>query len=233
MPELTFLTIYDFKIQDPTTALTDLFITAQCFWYAWKLRENRLQNNTLRYFWFYFILMGTASLCGGILGHGIYYMIHPRWKLLGHAFIGSAVFCLQKATLESLKERIQANWKRIFDIAIIVQLLVFLSVIAFSEEIHFNAVRNHSALGLVGMVLPFQIWGNMFDARPGRKWLISSILWSLLPAIVYTLQFSFSKWFNYYDIGHVLLMVTFYWFYRSAQAFGEASSSQKSSLASA
>ncbi|MFK7925577.1 MAG: hypothetical protein AB8H47_26735 [Bacteroidia bacterium] len=222
MPELTFLTVADFRIQDPTTAFTDLILTAQCFWYAWKLRENRLQNNILKYFWMYFALMGIASLFGGILGHGIYYMVHPRWKLLGHAFIGSAVFCLQKSTLESLKERIQPKWKRIFDIAILTQLIIFLSVLIFSEEIHFNAVRNQSAIGLVAMVLPFHIWGNMLDARPGRKWVIGAILWSLVPAIVYSIEFSFSKWFNYYDIGHVLLMVTFHFFYRSAQAFGKA-----------
>lgn len=229
MPELTFLTVADFRIQDPTTAFTDLILTAQCYWYAYKLRDQRLQSNTLKYFWLYFFLMGTASLVGGIFGHGLNYLLNPRWKLLGHAFIGSAVFFMQKATLESVKEKLQSSWKRILDIAVLIQFLIFLSVIIFSEEINFNAVRNQSALSLVGMILPFQIWGLMHYPRQGRKWIIAGIVWSLTPAIVYTLEFSFSKWFNYYDIGHVLLMVSFHFFYRSALAFGKAGHPKDSS----
>lgn len=222
MPELTFLTIADFKIQEPTTAFTDLIITAQCYWFAWKLRAVRANSRLTQIFWWYFILMGTSSLIGGIVGHGIYYMLDPRSKLIGHAFIGSAIYCLQRVSIESYIPYWKGNWKRITEIAVLVQLLVFLSVITFSEEIHFNAVRNHSALGLVGMVLPMQYWAYRKDGRPARKWMYAGILWSLAPAIVYSLELSFSKWFNYYDLGHVLLLGTFYCFFRAAHAFGEA-----------
>ncbi len=61
--------LWGIQIQEPITALTDLLITAVCWYIFIKLRPLKERSRVYRLFRSFFFMMGLATLLGGIFGH--------------------------------------------------------------------------------------------------------------------------------------------------------------------
>ncbi len=63
-----------FRIDEPMTTLTDLVVSAVCFYAFYKLHKKNLPGRTQLFFRLYFLTMGIATGIGGLIGHGFLYL---------------------------------------------------------------------------------------------------------------------------------------------------------------
>ena len=68
--EHTSILIGNLRIDEPVTVLTDLIVSAVCFFASFKLFKLSLKNKVHVYLKYYFLSMGIATFIGGVVGHG-------------------------------------------------------------------------------------------------------------------------------------------------------------------
>ena len=198
----TEIEVGNLVIRDPVTALTNvgIFITGlMCFL---KLRRKLIDYPEKS--WIYFFLMvGNASLIGVIV-HGLSYYtpadVHFKiWWAMGvvqGAGISLAQFGWGAAVL-----------KRFRVVVAVICVLQFGLFAVFSYvNGTFTIAKIHVAVGLVPIMLYY-----IYIALKGYKaemLVATGIGVSSLTALVHALKLSFSDWFNYNDIAHVLIIAS-------------------------
>jgi len=209
--------VFNIRIDEPVTALTDLMVSAVCF-YAWnKLRHRDAENKVVEMFSWFFILMGAATLIGGLIGHAFLYALSHVWKLPGWLVSMLSINLLERAIISYSAPRMQPAFSKFFSRFNIVELLVFAGL-AFGT-LNFQYVEMHSAYGIMVVVFGFALF-NFFRGNRGSVVinLLIGVLFALMAAMIFTMQIGISKWFNHMDISHVLMAITAIFFYRAADS---------------
>jgi hypothetical protein len=68
----------------------------------------------------------------------------------------------------------------------------------------YEIAKLHVAVGLVPILIAYALQG--LRGERGKTWIAAGILVSALTAVVHTFKLSFSVWFNYNDIAHMLIV---------------------------
>ena len=76
-PSIYFLGL---RIDEPVTTVTDLIVSAVCFYAFYQLHRIPLKNKVHWNLKYYFLSMGMATLIGGVIGHGFLYLFSFAWK---------------------------------------------------------------------------------------------------------------------------------------------------------
>ncbi len=194
------------------TAGTNLLLALLCFIFFTKCKAVSPQ-------WKWFFLLMSISTFLGVLVHGLRDIfsnqsIFNTWMLMS-LVSGTALFFAQLHTLKSIyvlatKERI---WTRIIS----VQLLLFYVLMLWFGS--YQVVKIHGTIAM----LPIMAVHLLRPDFTGGKWISFGISLSIISAVVHSQKFSFSPWFNYNDIAHVVLMATFYFTFKGVMT-GVASS---------
>lgn len=214
--------IYPFglRIDEPVTTLTDIVVALVC-WYAWwRLRPYR-QPLEMRYFRAFFLLMGVATILGGVAGHGFLYALSFYWKLPGWLLSMVSITLLERAVIFYSRSLLHRSTRHFFYWFNILELVVFAGL-AFSQ-LEFRFVEIHSAYGLMVVVLGFCLY-NLYRGRDNRsiRLFIAGVVLSIIAAVIFTGRISISQWFNYIDISHVLMAGTAWLLYRGARLIGHS-----------
>lgn len=214
--ELTEITLWGIRIQEPVTSLTDLVAAAVCFFAFGKLRAIGNPALEHRYLRLYFLNIGLAVGVSGIIGHAFNYLLTPDWKIIGWAFSAIGVLFAELSSLEALKADLTTGWQRTWKLVFWVQFLIFLVYVIYPETRDFDRVKFNSAIGLAVFVFLFQAYHYKLYRQPGRKIVLIGLGLGFITAILYNLQLSIDEWFNYHDISHVLMAVDMYVIYLGA-----------------
>ena len=209
--------VFNIRIDEPITTLTDLMVSAVCF-YAWyKLRKRNSDNQVLSMFSWFFILMGVATMIGGLIGHAFLYALSFSWKLPGWLVSMMSINLLERAVIRYSNPLMKPAFSKFFSRFNVVELLVFAGL-AFGT-LNFQYVEIHSAYGIMVVVFGFSLF-NFFRGNRGPVVmnLVGGVIFALLAAVIFTLRLSISQWFNYIDISHLMMTVTAIFFYRAASA---------------
>ncbi|MCU0369089.1 MAG: hypothetical protein MUF39_09695, partial [Cyclobacteriaceae bacterium] len=97
------ISIYNIRIDEPINTLTDLIVSAVCFYAFFRLKKSGLTGRTQLYFRMYFLLLGIATLFGGIIGHGFLYVFSFAWKLPGWIVSMLSVAFIERSSIEHAK----------------------------------------------------------------------------------------------------------------------------------
>ncbi len=199
----TTIYIGDFAIHQPVTVFTDYIITALTFYFYLQL--NRLPNaDTSIIEWKrFFLILSLATFFGGC-SHA-FFEVHEglgykSFWLTMQALNIFSVYRAQQATLHSILNN--SEKKYYWNLSYHTQLvLFFIAVFVFQN---FKVVIIDSVIGLIPiMVIHF------IDAKKVRSsiWIAYGISILFIAAAVNMTKFSFHAYFNYLDIGHVLIMI--------------------------
>ncbi|MDP5169007.1 MAG: hypothetical protein NWR72_02090 [Bacteroidia bacterium] len=231
MVEITFIELLGVKIQDPMTLFTDLLLGFQCLALAWFLYRQPVKAESNLWFLLYFLLMGIGSIEGGFVNHGFFYLLGPGWKSPMVLIIGLSLSCLQYANLLTVKETLNPRSYSLLRACIPVQFFFFLLYLTQFPltEIDFKMLVPHLAIGLFLFVVILQVYGHFTAPRAGRRTLLLSILLILPVGIVTIAKYSPDKWFNQFDLVHVLLLLPMYLIYKAAALFNLGESTKKGS----
>lgn len=197
--------IHGLRIAEPVTTLTALLITVVC-WYAWRrLGRTASPRPAVRLIRVFFLLMGFATLIGGIIGHAFLYAFGYAWKIPGWVLSMVAIAALERGAIVHARPLMGPAWGRFFGVVNVVELLTFLYLSLSTLDFHF--VEIHAAYGLVVVVGLFEGYVLFRTRDAGSRLILSAIPLGMLAVGAHLLHFSPSVWFTYFDIGHVLMCI--------------------------
>ncbi|MEN0050517.1 MAG: hypothetical protein AAF806_25860 [Bacteroidota bacterium] len=210
------------RVDEPVTMITDLVITVVCFYafYSLSKQQNELSKaqNFLRY---YFLMMGFATMIGGVFGHGFLYYFGLNWKLPGWLTSMFAVTLIERASIEQTKPIVNPKVGKIMGVANIIELVTFVSLTfvtlffrLLDPRDSFRFVEIHTAYGLLLIVLPLQAYVYLKTRNPGSKLFLIGIGFVILTAFIYYFQLAFSPWFNQHDMSHLFIALASWLFYK-------------------
>ncbi|MCB9306797.1 MAG: hypothetical protein H6565_09380 [Lewinellaceae bacterium] len=199
------IVLWGLRIAEPVTSMTALLIAVICG-YAWRRLGKTLPGGDisllLRAFFF---LMALATLFGGIIGHAFLYKVTFVWKVPGWVLSMISIAALERAAILHAKPLMPSFWGRFFSVLNIVELGIFLYLALSTLNFHF--VEIHAGYGLLIVVSLFE--GYVYRKRKdaGSKLILLAIPLAALAAALHLAKFSFSVWFTYFDIGHILMCI--------------------------
>jgi hypothetical protein len=213
--------ILGIRIDEPITTLTDLFVSAVCFYAYFAITKHRETSKLNNYLRFYFLMMGTATTIGGIIGHAFLYALPfnellevSPWKLPGWLVSMFAIALVERASIEYARPLIKSNTGKIFAWINIIELITFV-IITFST-LNFFFVEVHSAYGLLVVVTGFQGYVFFKTKSIASKRMLIAVAFSAVGALFFMNEWGLSKWFNHYDISHMFMTASAYFFYLGA-----------------
>jgi hypothetical protein len=204
------LWIGNFEWREPVTTLTDLVTAFVCL-YAfiqfkkYKGRKSTSFTNYKYYFFFFFISMASA----GCFGHGLQAYIGFDWKKIGWVMSSIGFLNIEFGSIKELENKLKPSIIKLFKTTFIIQFIVFVSLMIYYQN--FKIPQLNSTVTFILFVLPLQILAYAKSKDKSHLIILGTIVFALIPGLVYNNQLSFGKWFNYHDISHIL-MATFMFF---------------------
>jgi len=202
------------KVEEPVTTLSDLLVSAVCFYAFFGLRQHGKSGMVNLLFQYFFLFMGLATAIGGIIGHGFLYAFSFHWKLPGWLTSMVAVTLAERAVILRSRPYLSPRFFVFFSWLNIVELLTFM-VLSFST-LNFLFVEIHSAYGLLGVVGGFSIFLYRKTGTPATKKFLYAVGLAGLAAFFFTSRLGLSPWFNHIDISHTFMAISTYLFYWGA-----------------
>lgn len=204
--------ILSFRIDEPVTTITDILLAVICMLAFLRIGKLKYSGRGLRFFRYYFLLLGLGALTGGLLGHAFQYRLGEEWKLLSWTLTLASVVLMVQALLEIARPLLR---KGILSLISWINVLLFvLALILTLRSIEFNPVKFYSVFGLVLLTGPLSYFIYQKTGNRGVILLMGGIGIGFLSAIIFSLQWGFSPWFNHRDVSHIILCFSAYYVYR-------------------
>lgn len=213
--EQTSITIFGILVNEPMTALTDLLVSFVCFRSFIILQRKKEKPVYYNLYSAFLLVMGLATLYGGIIGHAFYYAFSIGWKEPGWIISMLSVGLAERAAIIHARPLMKTHIGDIISKANILEVIVMITVVIITENFFF--VEAHAAYGLLLVVSSFELFVLLRAKDPGSKIMLYAVAASALAAIVHLSKFSLHKWFNDLDLSHVLMAVSSYLFFLGVQ----------------
>lgn len=212
----TEIEIANIVIRDPVTAVTNIAMFATALWCRKNMNGDFAKASGIYYWRSFFLFVGIASLIGVVV-HGFsrytsetehfnIWLMMSWTQMIGIAFAQYAAI-----------ERFYPSLRKVLRFFVVVQLLSFASLMLIKQS--YEIAKVHVAIGMA----PVLVTGVLYGIRGHRDALILGygILISCLPAIVHSQKISLSRWFNYNDIAHLIIIISFIVMQRGILLFEE------------
>jgi len=239
--ELTQMYLAGIRIDEPVTVLTDLIVSAVCFYAFYKLSIVEVKNKVHLYLKYYFLSMGIATFIGGVIGHGFLYMFDTKWELsdnfvqfvtniVGENNMNEAanpwklpgwltsmfsVALVERASIEYARTIISRKIMNVFAWLNIIELLTFVTI-TFST-LNFFFVEVHTFYGFMIIVLSLNSIIYYRTRSDGSRAFLFAVGFAAIAALFFMNKWSIGKWFNYFDLSHSFMALSAYMFYRGAR----------------
>lgn len=205
----TLIRIAGLEIHEPITVLTNIIICVMCFVFFFLIKRNHQHKLGSTLWRFFFLCMALSSFIGafkhGFLENKMDNIYLMCWLPMQAITIAGNYYAQRATAITALKD---SSFKRLFINIATLQLILFIPAVFIFQN--YTVVTINTALALIPvMVMHFT------KAKHDRTylWMAYGIAILFLTAFVHTTKFSLHRYFNYLDISHVLLMITFCFFY--------------------
>lgn len=220
--EMTSIEWWGVRIDEPVTVITDLLVSCICFYAFIKIHRHQKDLKLTRYLKFYFLTMGLATFLGGIVGHGFLYALPYQgdlpvspWKLPGWLVSMFSIALIERASIEYSRPLIKDH--RIFKFFAGLNLLELITFISITfSTLNFFFVEVHSAYGLLIVTCGFNGFIYFKTRSRGSKLALIAVAISSISALVYMNQWGFHRWFNHFDVSHLFMALSAWYFYQAA-----------------
>lgn len=207
---------FGIRIDEPVTTATDVLVGITCLVCAYKLRSLYNGSRIHKQILLYFLLMGIATLLGGIIGHGFLYALGFFWKLPGWLLSMIAVNLLERVMIHFSASELSPRMLRFFSVFNIIELLAFMAL-AFGT-LDFLYVQIHSTYGFLVVVFSFCMYNYRKNHYPAvMKNMMTGVGWIFVCAVVFVAKLSISPWFNHADLAHMFMFIGAIYFYRGSR----------------
>lgn len=205
--------IGSFEWREPVTTLTDVLTAIVCLFVFLQFKKYQgVKSNSFINYQYYFLFFSISMFSAGIIGHGLQAYLGFDWKKIGWVMSSLGFLSFEFGTIKELENKLKPSVIRLFKIFFIVQFFVFVPLMVYYQN--FKIPQLNSTITFILFVLPLQIYGYTKTKKRGHLMVIGTIVFALLPGLVYNNQISFGRWFNYHDISHVLMATFMFLMYK-------------------
>ncbi|MEZ5072586.1 MAG: hypothetical protein R2751_16890 [Bacteroidales bacterium] len=210
----TSIEIWNLRIDEPMTVLTDLLLAAICFYAYLNIRHVESPGRIKRYFKYYFLTLGFGSLFGGVLGHAFLYQLPDHWKLLSWMLVLLSVVLISLAMLEMARPLINPSFTRIIQR---LNMCLFILAAFFTVwNVAFSPVKYYTIFGMVLIVGMLSVHLYRKTGNRALLRLTMAVGVGLVSAVIFSYQWGLGPWFNHNDISHVILSFSTVMIYKGA-----------------
>jgi hypothetical protein len=212
--EKTYWQLGDLLVSEPITAITDLLVTAVCFYAFIKLKPKSKFGWTHVFYRYYFLFLGLSTLYGAIIGHAFNLYFGFEWKLPGWLFSMFAIALIERGSIMHAKPYMNIRTGNIFSYLNVIEFFILLFCVSYFRN--FALVEAHAAYGLLIVVLSFEMVVYIKSKQVSSIYIIIAIGIGVLAAIVHIGGIFINKWFNHLDLSHIFMALSGYYFYLGA-----------------
>ncbi len=207
--------LFGITILEPFTVLTNLLIALACFYAYYGLKKRKLNISfTHRYIGYFFLLIGCATIIGGVVGHAFLYATGFYGKIPGWYISMAGVAAFERAVISHSRPLMNKNIGRFFSVLNIFEILTFM--ILSLVKLDFLYVELHATYGLVVVVFSFELYVYLKTKEKAFKYLLYATAAGVGAILCHALKLSLNRWFNYNDISHLFMAVSILFYYRFA-----------------
>lgn len=203
--EYTSMEVLGVLIEEPMTSATDLLTASVCFFAFWQLNRLGESDKAFTYFKYYFLFMALGTTCAAFFSHAILYWSGFNWKTLGWTLSAIGIFCIQNSALAFYQKETGSKRFDWLSVVFKAEFALFLLLLLFPETRRFEVVQINSSLGILGVTFPFFVYLYAKTKKLGYKKVILAFSMSIVTGLVFNIEISLHKYFNYHDLGHVLM----------------------------
>lgn len=211
-PPINILTI---RIEEPVTLVTDIFISALCFFAFFKLKKQENKSKAIQYFQLFFLCLATGTLLSGLIGHSFKYLFAPSWKIPGWLMSGISVTFLELAAIEFASSILKPRTQKILFGIVISQLTLYFYVALNYLNFFYTAL--HIAIGLLGLTTFLATRKYLIKREQSSANMLLAGLFFASATAVFLIPIIPHKWFNHMDLSHLFIAGSAYFYYRSAK----------------
>lgn len=213
----TTIQLFGVFVQEPVTVITDLLITAVC-WYLFFHPSKKLPVNRVTVLYrYFFLVMGLATLFGGILGHAFCSALGMSWKLPGWLLSMVAVMLAERASIIRSAYLMSPRVAQIFTVMNVFELTLLVCLTLYTRNFFF--VEFHAFYGFVIVVGLFEFWHYRKTGNAGSRQLLFSVGVSFIAAMVHILHIDLHTWFTATDLAHTIMSINAWFLFRAIQKF--------------
>ncbi|MGZ4033495.1 MAG: DUF6962 family protein [Bacteroidia bacterium] len=209
--DATSIMLFGTKIQEPMAALTDLLITAVCWYVFIRSKKEVEKNNVTTLFRYFFLVMGFSTLLGGICGHAFCYRLGIAFKLPGWIMSMFAIMLCERSAIMHIRKVVRFAVGNFLIVLNIVELIFMISIACIT--LNFFFVEFHALYGLLFITGSFELYNYRKTKDPASKWILYSVSIAFVAAVVNVAHLSAGKWFNNIDAAHTIMSVSAYVMY--------------------
>ena len=206
--------LFGVKIAEPVTTLTDLVVTAVCLYAFYQLNKIPKQNNVHTYLKYYFISMAIATAVGGLVGHGFFYLFTFAWKLPGWLTSMLSIALVERAAILYAHKLVKPAVGNFFAWLNVIELITFVIITFITLDFFF--VEAHAAYGLLIVVSSFSLITYVKTKSKGSLNFLIAVSFSAIGALFFMNKWGIGPWFNHFDISHLFLACSAWFFYRGS-----------------
>ncbi|MBK7038161.1 MAG: hypothetical protein IPI31_18240 [Bacteroidetes bacterium] len=201
--EIVSVSFSGITFSEPATSITDMVLAIICFSLVARIKNNFNEsffNNAWRLF---FLFTGLATSLGTVC-HGFELMLptsihNMLWMCMNICSSISVYFAL-KATIRFTRAEDFAH--RLLQVLNIGSLVVFSGLTIVNND--FEIFKIHCAIGLTLIFITHAF--ASYKSHVGSGSIVLGMLLSFITVYIHTNQISINAWFDYKDIGHVIMM---------------------------
>lgn len=209
------INVLGIQIAEPVTTLTDLMVTAVCVYAFIQLRKIPKQNNVHVYLKYYFVSMAIATAVGGLIGHGFFYLFTFTWKLPGWLTSMLSIALVERAAILYARKLVKPWVGSLFARLNIIELLTFITITFVTLDFFF--VEAHAAYGLLLVVSSFSLVAYIKTKSRGSFFFLVAVGFSAVGALFFMNKWGLGPWLNHFDISHLFLVCSAWFFYRGSK----------------
>jgi hypothetical protein len=211
--------LFGVTLLEPFNVLTNIFIASLCwisFYRLQKARKNLLHQRLARYF---LLIMGLATIIGGVLGHGFLYVTGLWGRLPGWFLSMLAVALMERAAIIHTRPLVNKRTGNLLSILNYIELAVLASLTFYTLDFIF--VEIHATYGLLFVVFSLELYVYLRSKDSSGPYFFLGTGFGVLALIVHELQWGINFWFNYNDVTHVIMLPAIWYYYKAIDRMGE------------
>jgi MFS family permease len=213
--------ILNIRIDEPLTVLTDLVISATCLFAYFALRAKAKGHPAIHLMNRYFLFLGIATFLGGVLGHGFYYLLSPRWRFPGWLSGMLAVVFAELASVSLIRHKLRTRLYKVLRLLIYAELFLLVTLAFYTLD--FRWVEAHSIFGLLLIFSGIHL--VLLLAQPASKasmFALTGIGILLISFFIYAYKLDLFIWLPSTILAHLLMAVSIWFNYKGTTYYSPA-----------
>lgn len=204
--------ILNLRIDEPITTITDILLGIICIYAFFRMGRLKVAGNGFTYFRSYFLVLGLGAISGGLLGHAFQYCLANSWKLVSWTLTLVSVALMVQGVLVIAATYLKKGMVTMITMLNLAGLV--LTVILTSSSTDFSPVKYYAIFGLVLLSGSLSLLIYRKTGNRAVLVLMGGVGIGFLSAIIFSLQWGLSQWFNHRDVSHIILCFSVYFVFK-------------------